>query len=90
MATTPLKGRAVGRFWRLYNDLPAEIRRAADKQFALCDNPRHRSLRSKQVRVNISSARVNDDYRALATRDDETFLWFWIGPHDEYERLLRS
>ena len=30
-----MKSRAVGRFWRLYDGLPAEIRRAADKQFVL-------------------------------------------------------
>jgi hypothetical protein len=29
-----MKSRAVGRFWRLYDKLPAEIRRIADKQFA--------------------------------------------------------
>jgi len=28
-----MKSRAVGRFWRLYDGLPTEIRRAADKQF---------------------------------------------------------
>jgi hypothetical protein len=50
-----MKSRAVGRFWRLYDKLPAEIRRTADKQFALwLNNPRHRSLRFKQVRPNLA------------------------------------
>ena len=35
-----MKSRAVGRFWRLYDGLPAEIRRAADKQFVLWLNNR--------------------------------------------------
>ena len=57
-----MKSRAVGRFWRLYDGLPAEIRRAADKQFVLwLNNPRHRSLRFKQVRPNFWSARVTDE-----------------------------
>ena len=57
-----MKSRAVGRFWRLYDGLPAEIRRAADKQFVLwLNNPRHRSLRFKQVRPNLWSARVTDE-----------------------------
>jgi len=35
------------------------------------------------------SARVGLDYRALATPVDDGFLWFWIGTHGEYDRLIR-
>ena len=31
-----------------------------------------------------------EDFAALAAFDGTTFVWFWIGRHDEYERLLRS
>ena len=41
-------------------------------------------------RNNSGPARVTDEYSALATRDGGTWLWFWIGRHDEYERLLKS
>lgn len=36
------------------------------------------------------SARVNDAYRALAVREGNIFTWFWIGTHDEYERMLNG
>jgi hypothetical protein len=36
------------------------------------------------------AVRVSRGYRALATRKDNDFYWFWIGPHDEYERLLNE
>jgi len=86
-----VNSRAIGRFWRLYDSLPPASRRAADKQYALWRrNPRHRSLHFKRIRDNVWSARVTDDCRALATRDGDTWLWFWIGTHDEYERLLKS
>ena len=86
-----MKSRASRRFWRLYEALPPAIRRAADKQFALWrQNPRHRSLHFKRIKGDVWSARVNDDFRALAALDGDTWLWFWIGPHDEYERLLKS
>jgi len=26
--------------------------------------------------------------RAAALLEEETFFWFWIGSHDEYEKLL--
>jgi hypothetical protein len=34
------------------------------------------------------SARITDAYRTLALRQGNTFYWFWIGNHDDYERLL--
>jgi hypothetical protein len=27
-------------------------------------------------------------YRAVGVREGGTIIWFWIGPHAEYERLL--
>ena len=38
------------------------------------------------------SARIDLDYRALCMKtreaDETLYVWFWIGPHDEYERLI--
>jgi hypothetical protein len=34
--------------------------------------------------------RVSRGYRALALRHDDELTWFWIGPHDEYERILKG
>jgi hypothetical protein len=34
--------------------------------------------------------RVTKGYRALGLRQGETIVWFWIGSHAEYERLLRQ
>jgi len=28
------------------------------------------------------------NYRALAARRGDSFYWFWIGSHADYERLL--
>jgi len=36
------------------------------------------------------SARVTNSFRALAIREGDVFIWFWIGPHDEYMRMLES
>jgi hypothetical protein len=29
-------------------------------------------------------------YRALGVREGETMVWFWIGSHAEYDRLVRG
>ena len=30
------------------------------------------------------------DYRAVGVRDEDTIIWFWIGSHSDYERLLSN
>jgi hypothetical protein len=42
----------------------------------------------KTQRGNYWSARVNDDYRALAIEDEGVLTWVWIGKHGEYERRI--
>ena len=53
-------------------------------------NPQHPSLQFKKVhtKLPVYSARINLNYRAVGVREDEVVIWFWIGPHDEYEKLL--
>ena len=83
-----MRHRATPDFWECYDALPQEIRRKADKAFAqLKANPRHRSLRFKKVGT-FWSARVDGSHRALAVEDGGEIVWFWVGTHAAYERLL--
>ncbi|WP_404308747.1 type II toxin-antitoxin system RelE family toxin [Neorhodopirellula lusitana] len=75
-------------FWECYKKLPDAIRALADKNFALLKgNPNHPSLHFKKV-GRYRSARVGRDFRALAVETDDGLLWFWIGHHAEYDRLI--
>ncbi len=75
-------------FWEYYQKLPPRIREASDKQFLLLkENPEHPSLHFKRT-GEFWSVRVTQKYRALAVEIDKGLLWFWIGPHEEYERIL--
>ncbi len=61
----------------------------ADKNFALLrSHPQHPSLHLKSV-GRYWSVRVGRDYRALAVKADQDFVWFWIGKHDDYQKLIR-
>jgi len=53
-------------------------------------NPQHASLRLKQVHPSkpIYSVRISRGYRALASRTDGVMVWFWIGSHSDYSRLI--
>jgi hypothetical protein len=77
------------KFWANYEALPNAIQTLADKNFELLkQNPRHPSLHFKKV-GRYWSARVGDDHRAVAVEIEQGLLWFWIGLHDEYERIIR-
>ena len=77
-------------FWECYKKLPDAIRELADKNFALLKTaPTHPSLRFKKI-GRFHSARVGRDFRALAVEVDDGLLWFWIGNHAEYDRLLSA
>jgi hypothetical protein len=77
-------------FWFCYRQLQPEIQDLADKNFALLrENPTHPSLRLKRI-DSFWSARVGLRHRALARDRAEGLVWFWIGHHSEYERLLKG
>ena len=75
-------------FWACYDQLPAAVRELADKNFELLKaDPRHRSLKFKKI-GKYRSVRVGLHYRALAVEVSEGLLWFWIGSHSDYDKLL--
>ncbi len=85
--------RTTRTFRKQFQRLPTEIReqaRAAYRLFA--QNPHHPSLHFKQVHTTdpVFSARVGRSYRAVGFIENVEIVWFWIGPHEQYERLLAS
>jgi hypothetical protein len=64
--------------------------RAAHQLWA--QNPGHPSLRFKKVhdRLPIYSARVGLDWRVVGVLKEDAMIWFFVGPHSEYERLLKQ
>ena len=82
--------RASARFWTLFARLPEAGQKVARKNFELLkDNPSHPSLHFKKV-GKLWSVRAGINYRALAVEDGADFTWVWIGPHDEYRRLIKQ
>ena len=83
-----MKHFASSKFWDAYRRLPEHIRVLADKTYTvLKEDPRHPSLHFKKV-GRFWSIRVGLRYRALAVEVDGDMLWFWIGTHSDYDRLI--
>jgi len=79
------------KFRQLYAALPESLRRQTQSAYIkFKDNPNHPELRFKCVHPEkrIYSARINSEYRALGVLAEDVIIWFWVGSHDEYLRLL--
>ena len=85
----------ISRLTREYLDafrrLDPEVQRKVQRAYDLFkDNPRHGSLQFKRVKGtrNRYSARVDDNFRVLGELNGNTITWRWVGPHDEYDRMI--
>ena len=75
-------------FWELREKLPTPIQKLADKNFELLKtDSKHPSLHLKKT-GKYWSVRVGIQYRALGVEVEEGILWFWIGTHVEYDKLV--
>ncbi len=79
------------RFRAALAKLPKDVQRQARESYKLFrESPKHPSLRFKKVHSTdpVYSVRINVDYRAVCVIDGEAIIWFWIGSHANYEKLL--
>lgn len=77
-------------FWDCYTRLPEAVRLLADGNYKLLrEDPHHPSLHFKRV-GRLWSVRVGIGYRALAVEGGDGPIWFWIGSHAEYDRIIKG
>jgi len=86
-----MQSRTTRQFWRLFSDLPSDAQRDAKRAYRLFENnPGHPGLQFKKLEgeQSIYSARIGLEYRALAVMKKDRVVWYWIGSHSEYDRLV--
>ena len=77
------------RFWQCYGSLPVNIQRSADRSYELLKaDPSHPSLHFKKIGNEYWSVRIGLNYRALGVDVNKGILWFWIGNHAQYDKLI--
>ncbi len=87
-----MNSQTTAKYRALFAAAPQHVQLKIREAYRLwAENPRHPSLRFKKVHdtLPIFSARVDLDWRAVGVLRDDTMIWFWVGPHDEYEKLLK-
>jgi hypothetical protein len=81
----------TNRFRKALQQLPPHIQRQARAAYRLWQqNPGHKSLHFKQVHASrsIYSVRIGLGWRALGVKREDEMIWFWIGSHADYDKLL--
>ena len=82
-------------FRKLFVALPQRVKETAKKNYQIWrENPFHPSLEFKEIKSkgNIWSVRVGIGWRALGVVkvNEDKIVWFWIGSHAEYDKILRK
>lgn len=90
-----MKSELTEGFISSFSNLPDRIKKTARNNYKLWkDNPYHPSLDFKAVKSKqkIYSIRVGIGWRALGIMKEKenTVVWFWIGSHSQYDKLLKS
>ena len=78
-------------FIKLFDKIPESIKhqaRSAYKQWK--EDPFRSNLQFKKVHQSkpIYSVRVNIGWRALGYKEGDDIVWFWIGSHESYNKIL--
>lgn len=84
-----MTSRGTDRFWAMYSRLPPDIKAAAREAFArFRENQSHPGLRLERLRTDPRawSVRVTLNYRAVAFRKGDDWVWIWIGNHRDFDR----
>jgi len=80
-------------FRQAYGKLPEEVRQRVRKAYRQwVANPLHPSLHYKMIHATLPiwSVRVGLHYRVVGVVHDEKMLWFFVGTHAEYDRLIKT
>jgi hypothetical protein len=88
-----VKSELTDQFLECFSRLPDRIQHQARKSYRLWKRkPSHPGVNFKLVgkKSKVYSVRVAIGWRALGFMDGDTMLWFWIGPHAEYDQMLKN
>lgn len=89
-----MKSELTEEFREYFGKLPDSVKKTARKNYQIWQNNHHHpSLEFKKLntRQSIYSVRVGIGWRAVGImKDTDTIIWFWIGSHSEYDKLLKS
>ena len=86
-----MNSHSTERFRETLEQLPKETRRNAQEAYRLWQqDPQHPSLQFKRIHSTKPdySVHVGLGWRAVGLRRGDNMVWYWIGSHADYEKLI--
>ncbi len=86
-----MKNRRTREFRKRFEKLPSDVQEQAKASYRLFKkNPFYPSLHFECIdrEESLWSTRIGLHYRAVGIKDEDTIHWFFIGSHEDYNRLL--
>ena len=81
-------------FKQQYEKLPPHVKAVAERKFKMfLNNPNHPSFRARIIGKTKNwefphhEYSITMKYRATCFKDGDTYVWVFIGTHDEFDRL---
>lgn len=71
--------------------LPADVQQKARETFkSFQKDPTYPGLKFKKIKGmdDMWSIRITGDYRALGVKEGDTIVWFFIGGHADYDKIV--
>ena len=88
-----MKSHVTNQFIKRFNTIPLRIQRLARKNYKLWkENHYHPGLKFKEVKPNsnIYSVRIGIGWSAVGIVEANTIIWFWVGSHSEYDKIVEK
>lgn len=91
-----MRSKTTKAFREQFAALPKDVQRLARSAYKrFQENPSASGLNFESVHASglYWSVRVGSQYRAVGVRrkdDRDTIVWFWIGTHNAYDKLLNQ
>ncbi|MDK1080210.1 MAG: hypothetical protein QGD88_01915 [Anaerolineae bacterium] len=87
-----MNSRITDNFRKAFSGLPNDVRKQARQAYRrFLKDPNYPGLRFKSIHSTrpIYSVRIGLSYRAIGVREGNEIIWFWIGSHAEYDKLIQ-
>lgn len=86
-----ISSRINAQFRKAFQKLPKEVQKPAKQTYRRWkQNPYQATLEFKPVHLTkpVYSVRIGLKWRAVGILENNVIVWFWIGSHEEYNKLL--
>ncbi len=88
-----MESKTTEKFRKCFESLPDIVQEEARKVYAKWrTNPYNEKLKFKKIhnKGDIYSVRIGLNWRAIGLKNEDKVIWFWIGSHSDYDKLIKK